>query len=362
MKNMKSSGSDARSHKGPEQKVVTMREVAKAAGVSIKTVSNVVNDYQFVSDATREKVNKAIDELGYVVNASARNLRRGQTGVISLIIPDLQLPYFAQLSSLVIGEAKKLGLQVIVEPTLYSREGEIEALHGKRLSMLDGVIFSPLELGQDDVGQLDVDYPLVLIGERIFTDSVDHIATENVEGAKRATAYLIQTGCRRVAVLGVHPGEKVGSAGLRFQGYKEALEENGIEFDERLVAPSRMWHRVDGVDAMNRLLDSGVKLDGVVALNDMLASGAMHAIQMRGLRIPDDVSVIGFDNSDDSQYLSPSLTSITPGLEAVARLSVRVLKNRIDGVSPLGTANGGTVFRKVSSTLVVRDSTRRVDR
>ena len=94
--------------------VVTMREVAKAAGVSIKTVSNVVNDYEFVSQATRDKVNKAIDELGYTLNVSARNLRRGQTGIIGLAIPDLQMPYFAQLSSLVIEEAKKLGLRVIV--------------------------------------------------------------------------------------------------------------------------------------------------------------------------------------------------------------------------------------------------------
>ena len=110
--------------------VVTMREVAKAAGVSIKTVSNVVNDYEFVSDATRAKVHKAIDELGYVINVSARNLRRGSTGIIALAIPDLQLSYFAQLSSLIITEAKKLGLRVIVEPTLYSREGELDALHG----------------------------------------------------------------------------------------------------------------------------------------------------------------------------------------------------------------------------------------
>ena len=91
--------------------VVTMREVAKAAGVSIKTVSNVVNDYEFVSQATRDKVNKAIDELGYTLNVSARNLRRGQAGFIGLAIPDLQMPYFAQLSSLVIEEAKKLGLR-----------------------------------------------------------------------------------------------------------------------------------------------------------------------------------------------------------------------------------------------------------
>ena len=307
--------------------VVTMREVAKAAGVSIKTVSNVVNDYEFVSDATRAKVHKAIDELGYVINVSARNLRRGSAGIIALAIPDLQLSYFAQLSSLIITEAKKLGLRVIVEPTLYSREGELDALHGSQTAMVDGLIYSPLELGPDDAAEVEVDYPLVLIGERIFTDKVDHIATENVEGAKRATSYLLQTGCKRVAVVGVHPGEEVGSAALRFRGYREALEEAGVPFDPALVVPSIMWHRNDGVAAMNTLLDSGVRPDGVVALNDMLASGVMHSIQMHDLRIPEDISVIGFDNSDDSQYLSPALTSIAPGLEAVARLSVRALKN-----------------------------------
>ena len=208
--------------------------------------------------------------------------------------------------------------------------------------MVDGLIYSPLELGPDDAAEVEVDYPLVLIGERIFTDKVDHIATENVEGAKRATSYLLQTGCKRVAVVGVHPGEEVGSAALRFRGYREALEEAGVPFDPALVVPSIMWHRNDGVAAMNTLL----------------ASGVMHSIQMHDLRIPEDISVIGFDNSDDSQYLSPALTSIAPGLEAVARLSVRALKNRIDGQPPLEGDSTDPIFRKVSSTLVVRSSTR----
>lgn len=340
---------------------VTMREVAQEAGVSVKTVSNVVNDYEFISEKTKTKVLEAIEKLGYKVNVSARNLRTGHTGVIGLAVPDLAMPYFAQLSSLVIQEAKNLGMRVIVEPTLYSREGELNALHGSQFAMLDGLIFSPLELGQEDEAELDVNYPLVLIGERIFTNRVDHVATENVEGAKRATRYLLETGCRKVAVLGTHPGEQVGSAALRFQGYREALEEFGVPFDERLVVPSGMWHRDSGVQAMNSLLDSGVVPDGVVALNDMLAAGAMYALQMRGLRIPDDVSVIGFDNSDDSQYLTPALTSISPGLEAVARMAVSILKQRIEGVAPYGAERGGHVFRKVTSSLVVRGSTRIVE-
>lgn len=336
----------------------TMKDVAQRAGVSVKTVSNVVNDYEFVSGTTRQKVNQAIEELGYVVNVPARNLRLGHTGMIALAIPDLTLPYFAQLSSLVIKEAKKLGLRVLVEPTLYSRQGELEALHGSQHSMIDGLIYSPLELGMGDVEQLNVSYPIVLLGERIFTHDVDHVATENVEGAKRATSYLIESGCRKIAVIGTHPGEELGSAALRLTGYKQALEEAGLPFDSRLTVPSRMWHRVDGESAMNELLDSGLVPDGVVAFNDMLAAGALHAIQMRGLKVPDDISVIGFDNSEDSQYLSPSLTSISPGLHDVAHLSVQVLKNRIDGVRPLGVESGEHVFRKVTSTLEIRNSTR----
>ena len=230
---------------GNGEHVVTMREVAKAAGVSIKTVSNVVNDYEFVSQATRDKVNKAIVELGYTVNVSARNLRRGQTGIIGLAIPDLQMPYFR--AAVIAGHRRSEESRSARDrgATQYSRDGELEALHGSQQTMIDGLIYSPLELGQDDVERLKVDYPLVLVGERIFTDQVDHIATENVEGAKRATQYLLTTGCRRVAVVGVHPGEKVGSAALRYQGYLEALEEAGVEFDDRLVS-----NRACGIVAM----------------------------------------------------------------------------------------------------------------
>lgn len=342
----------------PGERGVTMRDVAKYAGVSVKTVSNVVNDYEFVSDKTRAKVRKAIEELGYTMNFSGRNLRRGQTGIIGLVVPDLQMPYFAQLSSLVIEEARNAGLRVIVEPTSYLPEGEYDALLGSQQSMMDGLIYSPLHLTDQDLENMRIDYPLVLIGERIFSDKFDHIATENVEGAKRATQYLLETGCRRVAALGTHPGETIGSASLRLKGYREALEEAGMPHDERLEIPVGFWHRDTGREAMEELLDSGLNPDGVLVFNDMMAAGAMYAIQMRGLRIPDDISVIGFDNSDDSKYLTPTLSSISPGLEAVARLSVKVLKDRIEGVSPFAVPDGERVFRKVSSSLVARQSTR----
>lgn len=118
------------------------------------------------------------------MNVSARNLRRGQTRIIGLAIPDLQMPYFAQLSSLVIEEAKKVGLRVDCGADAIFARWRVGSAARVPVTMIDGLIYSPLELGQDDVEQLKVDYPLVLVGERISTDQVDHIATENVEGAK----------------------------------------------------------------------------------------------------------------------------------------------------------------------------------
>ena len=288
---------------GNGEHVVTMREVAKAAGVSIKTVSNVVNDYEFVSQATRDKVNKAIAELGYTVNVSARNLRRGQTGIIGLAIPDLQMPYFAQLSSLVIEEAKKVGLRVIVEPTQYSRDGELEALHGSQQTMIDGLIYSPLELGQDDVERLKVDYPLVLVGERIFTDQVDHIATENVEGAKRATQYLLTTGCRRVAVVGAGPAGLAFATEAAQRGIDVTLFDAASEIGGQFNVAKRVPGKEEFYETLRyfkkKLETTGVdlRLNTRVSVDDLVKGGFDEIILATGI-VPRTPAIPGIDHGD----------------------------------------------------------------
>ncbi|WP_456847225.1 LacI family DNA-binding transcriptional regulator, partial [Cellulomonas sp. P5_C6] len=142
---------------------VTMHEVAARAGVSIKTVSNVVNGYQYIRPATKERVEAAIAELGYQVNISARNLRRGRTGIIGLAVPELSLPYFAELADSVIRAAEARGLTVLIEQTGSVRERELEVLSGQRRHLTDGLIFSPLELGPQDADALRVDFPMVLL-------------------------------------------------------------------------------------------------------------------------------------------------------------------------------------------------------
>ncbi|MBP2435887.1 LacI family DNA-binding transcriptional regulator [Microbacterium amylolyticum] len=308
---------------------VTLKDVAQAAGVSIKTVSNVINDYPHIRPITREKVEQVITELGYTPNQTARNLRSGRTGVIALAVPDLSLAYFAELAAAVIEAAEKASLTVQVEQTGGTREREIALLRTPRLQQTDGVLFSPLEMSQSDAHLLDVGYPLVLLGERIFGANCDHVTMRNTEAARAATDFLLDTGRRRIALVGAHEGEVIGSAGLRLKGYRDALDARGIAYDEQLVAPAGEWHRVDGLESARELLERGVEFDALFALNDTLAFGAIRALEESGRRVPDDVAVIGFDNIDESAYSLPALTTVDPGREWIAQRAVDALVERI---------------------------------
>lgn len=308
----------------------TLHDVATLAGVSIKTVSNVVNDYKHIRPSTREKVLAAIAELGYTPNISARSLRSGRTGVIGLALPELSLSYFAELADAVIRAAERHSLVVLIEQTGGGdRDREIAMLSSPRLQLIDGLIFSPLGMSTDDADLLNVSYPLVLLGERIFGGPTDHVTMRNVEAAKAATTHLLERGRRRIAVLGAHEGELVGSAALRLQGYREALDDAGIPYDESLVRHVGRWHRLDGAQAMHDLLDSGVPFDAVFGFNDTLALGAVRVLQEAGLRIPQDVAVIGFDGLDETKYSLPTLSTVDPGRDAIADTAVRVLAERI---------------------------------
>jgi DNA-binding LacI/PurR family transcriptional regulator len=308
---------------------VTLHDVARAASVSIKTVSNVINDYPHIREETRTKVLAAIAELGYQPNLSARGLRSGRTGAISLILPDLKNAYFAELADAVMRAAAKHDLVVMIQQSAGIRERELEVLHGPRMRMVDGILFSVLALGQEDAPLVDIPTPLVLLGERIFNGPADHVTMQNVAASRAATEHILSLGRRRIVAFGAHEDEVIGSAGLRLAGYREALAAAGVPYREELIVNVGNWHRADGADAMRAALASGLEFDGVVAFNDSIALGAMRVLQEGGYRIPDDVAVIGFDDIDETRYSLPSLSTIDPGREEIAETAVRVLVERI---------------------------------
>jgi DNA-binding LacI/PurR family transcriptional regulator len=310
---------------------VTMRDVAREAGVSPKTVSNVMNGYPYIREETRTKVLAAIDALGYRMNLSARNLKSGRTGVIGLAVPELSLPYFGELADQVIVAADEHGLTVMIEQTGADRDRELTVLARPRGHLVDGLLYSPLGLGQDDIGQLKSNTPMVLLGERIFHSPVDHVMIDNVPATKAAVEHLLALGRRRIAVLGVHPGEKVGTAAIRYGAYAEALTEHGVEVPAELAFPAGRWHRSTGAEATERLLASGLRFDAILGLNDTLALGALRVLTRHGFRVPDDVALAGFDNIDEATYSTPSLTTVDPGRAEIAQKAVDLLVRRMSG-------------------------------
>lgn len=309
----------------------TMREVAQLAGVSIKTVSNVINDYPHIRPATRARVEKAIAELGYQLNVSARQLKQGRTGLIGLVLPDLRVPYFAELAYSTMRAAEDRGLVLIIEQTGAKGERELEVLQSPRRRMTDGLIFSPMSMDPSDPSPLDVGFPMVLLGERIFGGPVDHVTMANVDGAKAATKHLAEQGCRHIAVVGAHPGEAMGSAALRLEGFRQGLEEAGLELDPRRIGVADRWVHATGAEAMAHVLDSGAPVDGVFGMNDALALGAVHVLHRRGMEVPRDVAVAGFDNIAEAQYSDPPLTTIDVGRKQIATDAVRLLIERMGG-------------------------------
>ncbi|MFE7870054.1 LacI family DNA-binding transcriptional regulator [Micromonospora humida] len=306
-----------------------LKDVAERAGVSVKTVSNVVNGYQHVRPETRARVEAAIAELRYRPNLSARNLRKGRTGVIALAVPELDVPYFAELARHVVAAAADHGWTVLIDQTGGGREREKVAAAGVGDHMIDGLIFSPLSLSADDLVGLEL--PMVLLGERTDHGRADHVMIDNVAAAREMTAHLIGLGRRRVAAVGAQHTPEGAGARLRLAGYTAALADAGIGYDERLVADTPAWHRADGAAAMRHLLASGVRPDAVFCFSDTLALGALRALHEAGLRVPADVAVAGFDDIEDGRFSVPTLTTVSPDKERIARLAVDLLAGRLAG-------------------------------
>lgn len=333
---------------------VTLHDVASAAGVSIKTVSNVVRGQGNFGESTRVRVEEAVERLGYRPNLAARGLRSGRLGVIGLVVPDIRNPYFAELADAVMRVSAEHDLMVVIEQSDGDRDTELELLRGRGTRMVDGILFSVFGLSSGAEGLAEsVTKPVVILGEPVPGWPTDFVSMHHREGVVAATSQLIEDGRQRIAVLGARRDEQVGSAQLRLAGYYDALGEAGIEPAPELVVDIDLWTRANGRDAVRGLLGNGVDFDAIIAFNDALALGAIRALEDRGLAIPDDVSVIGFDDIEEARYSAPSLSTVRPAVQDLAHTAVQFLLDRIDSAAIPGVSRG----YRAACTLQVREST-----
>ena len=305
---------------------VTIHDVARKAGVSAATVSRVLNNSNLVVAETGKRIRKIARELNYIPSASARSLSIRKTEAIGLLLPDMYGDFFSEIIRGADLAARGQNYHLIVSSS-HSNTIELDAAVKTLSGRVDGmIIMSPHLESSTHLTSLLQAMPVVIIGSTLILENADHINIDNEGGAKQVVEYLLRQGHRDIAII--RGEENNQDADERLSGFRKALAENEIVLPDRFVATGNFTEQ-SGFDAASSLLDGPVRPTAIFCSNDSMAIGAISAIRQRGLRIPDDVSVCGFDDIPVAQFLSPSLTSVhVPihelGLTAVYRLFERL--------------------------------------
>ena len=335
--------------------IVTRNDVATAAGVSPSTVSYVLNDGpRRVSTETKKRVWSAIRKLGYHPNAIARSLRTQRVGMVGLIVPDIANPFFAGVSRGAQDVAREKGYFVVVCNTDGVFEQEIELIQSLYEHRMEGIIVAPAGASQKNLQfLLDRGVPIVLFGrEEIAEDTiVDCVGIDDTAAAYDAVNHLLSEGHSSIALI-TGPLVK-GRMSHRLEGYRRALVERGIAYRDELVV-SGNYLQESGYRSAAELLGRAARFSAVFATNDLMAIGAMMAFQEKGLRIPEDIAIIGFDNIAESKVTTPKLSTIDNPNYMQGKVSAEMLFARI---GEQRRAPPRAVI--LSHKLVVRDSTRR---
>jgi DNA-binding LacI/PurR family transcriptional regulator len=327
----------------------TMNDVARLAGVSIATVSHVVNGTRFVSAERVERVHAAMSELGYTPDATARSLRVGRTDTLGLVVPDNSNPFFATLARWIEEASFESGYTTILANSNERADREhryVSTLVSKRV---DGLILSPSRGDHSALTRLlqNAGTPVVVVDRDASLPNADIVLYDNEGGSHDATRHLLELGHRSIACI-AGPSDTSSSAD-RVRGFRRAIAEAGLP--EPLVVEAD-FHFAGGREATARLLDDQTGCTALVAGNDLMAAGAIRELHSRGLRVPEDISVIGFDDAPLAEMVFPALTTMRQPLEAMAHAAVSLLLSRVT------SGDGSAPVRKVlPASLVIREST-----
>lgn len=309
--------------------MATRRDVAEAANVSVRTVSNVVNGFDHIAPATRERVLRVIRELEYQPSELARSLKVGRSGLIGLMLPELDTAYFAELTRAFVEGGAERGLTVVVDQTDGNRDRELALLRRTSGgSLFDALVLSPLALRAEDLEGFTVG-PLVFLGEDEFP-GFDKVMIDNFRAAFEAVEHLISNGRRRIAAIGAERTQH-SSSSLRLDGYRAAIASRSDLGLADVVEYVDGFRRPEGAGAMRRLLEGPERPDAIFCFSDALALGALRALHEAGISVPDQVEVVGWDDIEDGRFAIPSLTTVSPDKQWLARTALDRVTQRLAG-------------------------------
>ncbi|WP_282947273.1 LacI family DNA-binding transcriptional regulator [Cellulomonas endometrii] len=330
---------------------VTLQDVAVRAGVSMKTVSNVVRGYEHVSPAMRARVQAAVDELGYRPDSRGRSLATGRSSMVALAFPDLRRPYFAELAHVFARVSAARGYRLLLEETGGTADGERSVIQDREAGIVDGVVVHPQSLTATELDAMRGDTPMVFLGEDAQPPGADQVAIDNVAAADDAVTHLVEIGRRRIGFLGHEVDAWSRTSALRIQGFRRGLERAGLPADDRLLVARGQGDAIGAEQALGDALDAGLRVDALLCRDDLAAIGALRALRVRGIDVPGDVAVIGWDATVLTASTVPALTSVAPDTHALASRALDLLLARMDG----DTSPGRHVT--VGYELVHREST-----
>jgi LacI family transcriptional regulator len=312
-----------------ERRRVTIAQVADRAGVSVTTVSHVLSGKRRVSPVNQDRVHQAVQELGYRPNNVARNLRTRRSQMLAMIIPDIANPFYTALARGLADAVDGAGYGTYVCNTDGLLDRERNFIQDVLDRGVDGVAMASVHVATELVTEaVRLGTPFVCVGGSIDHPEVDVVTADDEEGARLATSYLISRGAKRPAMI----SGAVDSGVARNEGYRRALQSAGLPVVDDLQLPG-YWTRNGGREAMRELMTREPRPDAVFCANDLMAIGAMDVIRELGLSIPDDIALVGFDDVEAAELVTPPLTTVTnPSYEA-GRAAGELLLSRVQGQS-----------------------------
>jgi LacI family transcriptional regulator len=324
-------------------------DVARQAGVSPSTVSRILNGTARVSDDKRQAVLAAIDKMNFAPNQMAQGLKKGRSMTIGIVVQDISSPFFDETLRGVDDGLKGTGFASVIVSGHWNAEEEAERIRLLLARKVDGIILLSGRMSDQTVLGFSGQRPIVSTGRALQTRTALGFKLDNEYGAYLAVHHLIELGHRNIAFIS-GPSNNIDAA-ERLAGYTRALQEADIPFNPELIVEGN-YHEASGMLAMNRLFDTGQQFTGVFAANDLSAYGARLALYRKGIRVPDDISLVGFDDLPGSSYTTPPLTTIRQPLYDIGRIATQALLRIINGEEARGEVP--------PLELIVRETTRRV--